>query len=938
MRPVPKVFLLSLVIFLLSFLSADSQSLPCKGSLQALAGHPDRFAPLTASSESSLKGFRGGEREVLKSFDPTISGRWTADGGRSSPGASFLPKRESSINQEGEKGIKTIIDDFLVNDDRWDQYSPAIAKDSSGNFVVAWQDYRGGWPSDIYAQRYDSSGNPIGSNFKVNDAGIFNQEYPAIAMDGSGNFVITWQGGPGAYPDIYAQRYDFSGTPLGSNFKVNDGPATIYYLYPAITMNDSGNFVITWVDYRNAEPPGWYPDIYAQRYDSSGTPLGSNFKVNDDPGTTPQYSPAVGMDGSGNFAITWTDERNGNRDIYAQRYNSSGTPLGSNFMVNEYAGGSYQGSPAIGMDTPGNFVITWHDNRQGPYFDIYAQRYNSNGIPQGSNFRVNDDVGSADHFSPAIALDSPGNFVISWTADPNGNWDICAQRYNSAGIPQGSNFKVNDDVGFAQQYSSACGMDGSGNFVITWEDQRNRNSDIYAQRYNYSATPQGSNFKVNDDLGTADQGYPAIAVNASGNFVITWIDGRSGNDDIYAQRYDSSGTPQSFNFMVNDDAGTITQWSPAIAMDDSGNFVITWQDERWVAFDIYAQRYDSSGNPMGPNFRVNDDLLGYINQRFPAIAMDGSGNFVITWEDARDGNVDIYAQRYDSSGTPQGSNFKVNDDAGPSVQRYTAIAMDGSGNFVIAWEDERNGDDDIYAQRYNSSATPLDSNFKVSDDAGAAIQWYPAIAIDGSGNFVVTWEDYRNIGSAPDIYAQRYNSSGNPLGSNFKVNADAGATSQEYPATAMDHSGNFVITWQDYRNGSDGDIYAQRYNSSGNPVDSNYLVPNRNYASSQQTVPAVAANDSNIYFTWQDNRRGDWDIYAKMVDWSWMGVFCGDVTQDGSVDVADVVYLINYLFVGGPAPYPINVADVNSDGVVDISDVVYLINYLFIGGPAPCSH
>jgi hypothetical protein len=79
MRPVPKVFLLSLVIFLLSFLPADSQSLPYKGSLQALAGQPDRFSPLTASSESSLKGFKGGKREVIESFDPTIGGRWTAD-------------------------------------------------------------------------------------------------------------------------------------------------------------------------------------------------------------------------------------------------------------------------------------------------------------------------------------------------------------------------------------------------------------------------------------------------------------------------------------------------------------------------------------------------------------------------------------------------------------------------------------------------------------------------------------------------------------------------------------------------------------------------------------------------------------------------------------------------------------------------------------------
>jgi outer membrane protein assembly factor BamB len=62
----------------------------------------------------------------------------------------------------------------------------------------------------------------------------------------------------------------------------------------------------------------------------------------------------------------------------------------------------------------------------------------------------------------------------------------------------------------------------------------------------------------------------------------------------------------------------------------------------------------------------------------------------------------------------------------------------------------------------------------------------------------------------------------------------------------------------------------------------------------------------------------------------------GDCTGDRVIDISDVVFLINYLFINGPAPAPLPVGDVNCDGVVDASDVVYLINYLFINGPAPC--
>jgi hypothetical protein len=65
-------------------------------------------------------------------------------------------------------------------------------------------------------------------------------------------------------------------------------------------------------------------------------------------------------------------------------------------------------------------------------------------------------------------------------------------------------------------------------------------------------------------------------------------------------------------------------------------------------------------------------------------------------------------------------------------------------------------------------------------------------------------------------------------------------------------------------------------------------------------------------------------------------VYPGDANRDGLIDIADVLYLINYLFIDGPAPEPLEAGDVNCDGLVEIADLVYLINYLFIGGPPPC--
>jgi hypothetical protein len=93
----------------------------------------------------------------------------------------------------------------------------------------------------------------------------------------------------------------------------------------------------------------------------------------------------------------------------------------------------------------------------------------------------------------------------------------------------------------------------------------------------------------------------------------------------------------------------------------------------------------------------------------------------------------------------------------------------------------------------------------------------------------------------------------------------------------------------------------------------------------------------NIYVTGTSADTGSYPDYYDFATIKYIQFVCGDVNQDGVVDIADVVYMVNYLFIDGPAPDPIQAGDVNGDGVVDIADAVYLINYLFIEGPPPCS-
>ena len=154
--------------------------------------------------------------------------------------------------------------------------------------------------------------------------------------------------------------------------------------------------------------------------------------------------------------------------------------------------------------------------------------------------------------------------------------------------------------------------------------------------------------------------------------------------------------------------------------------------------------------------------------------------------------------------------FQINENAGPNGAEHgnPSISTDGSGNFIMVWQDRRNGDDDIYAQRFLSDGTAVGENFKVPDDQWRSYQVDPSISMDNIGNFVIAWANRRNEG--PDIYAQRNSSDGTASGDNFKVNDDQGIINSSYtydhPAVTTDDSGNFVITWIDSRNGNE-DIY-----------------------------------------------------------------------------------------------------------------------------------
>jgi hypothetical protein len=392
-----------------------------------------------------------------------------------------------------------------------------------------------------------------------------------------------------------------------------------------------------------------------------------------------------------------------------------GDPLGPEFRVNTFTTGP-QGGSGFGYDCPcqtgssiaadgeGNFVVVWHsgENQDGSGFGIFGQRYAGDGTALGSEFRVSTYTTDGQMY-PAVTTDSAGNFVVAWHSfaqDGSGS-GIFGQRYSSSGLPVGPEFPVNSYTTGSQLWPSVA-ADPAGNFVVVWENGTT-NFGIFGQRYSNSGMPLGPEFRVNTY--GAGQGYPSVTADSTGNFVVVWNSFQDGSQSgVFGQRYAASGSPLGGEFRVNTFT-TGNQRYPSVATASLGNFVVVWNSyaQDGSGQGIFGQRYANSGTPLGSEFRVNTYTTGW--QYRPDLVADASGNFVVVWSSGgpQDPTGGVFGQRYGSSGIPLGSEFRVNTYT-TNAQTHASVAADtGSlGNFVVVWESsEQDGSSwGIFGQRY----------------------------------------------------------------------------------------------------------------------------------------------------------------------------------------------------------------------------------------------
>ena len=591
-------------------------------------------------------------------------------------------------------------------------------------------------------------------------------------------------------------------------------------------------------------------DLLNKQYLNSSSAADADILISESiaPAKFRQDNSSVTSLNDGGWVVVFDDNRNGSKKIYWQRFDSLGTPQGSNQLVASSLIGSDMTEPQVSSDTSGNIFLFFRNQTEGL---IYYSKYDADLNNLVPAVLVNDTLSSSFAGPYSAAVYPNGKIVIVWENYSASGSTIVMKSYTSAGILAFGPITVNSDGGAFSHWVPAVDVNPSGDVLVAWEDYRNSRADIYAKLFNGAGAPYGTEFLViPPPANTADQFAPEVLFTGSNQFVIAWIDQRSGQE-VYGQRYNSLSGLVGTNTILSESNPQIINWNIDLAKSDAEISVV------WAGFGpqniINRQVLASDLTKVGSQSIINSSLSG--RRWTPSVSYSEFNNFAVCWTEFLLDNSDINLNIFDANGTSLLSyELMVNDDfiGAPSINPQAAVSTDWYT--LIAFEDKRNDAGDIYVQAVSNGGVRLYSNIKVNQDQALNLQSEPSITANKTQlkSFVV-WVDSRDVAALPGqrIFGRYGSQFGLFTENEFLISDTLEAAIKRLPKTVMAGNGKVLVVWIDKRSGTN-QTYGQWLNTSGNKDGANFQISNPVADTSFESLSVSADNANRFYVTWLD--------------------------------------------------------------------------------------
>ena len=782
--------------------------------------------------------------------------------------------------------------EFLVNEQTTGaQNDSAIAALDSGRFVVTWTENNvangDGDGTSVSARIFDATGVPEAGEFQVNSTSVSTQNDPVIATLANGDFVVAWnsfsQDSTSTF-GVYYQRFDSSGNAIGGEVRVNEyTPGNTNQ--PDIIALDTGGFVISWSENQSGLNGSSGTDVYVVSFDADGTRLDTDVLVNTEVAGTQDNAVLAALP-NGNFVVQWTSVTNdtagdGSGDgvfqqifgdpseitasiapsiiglapvvAFAESDVNAGAlvfPAGAGTIIDtdsaDFDGGQLQFVRVVTEPLQEQFNAPDDETQDNLSFatggrvtqsgstllvdGVSVATITSDGqngadlridfLPGATLDRVEALIGSLTYQNPSDDPRETRTYSLQIEDGDGGATPPIVVEIQVSDSPEagalekvGPETLVNDFTAGAQTDSAVATLTDGG-WVVAWEsdDQDGASNGVYAQRFDANGTAVGAEFQVATTTASG-QGNPSVAALTTGGWIITWDgNGAGDNGGVFYSSYGADGAPVVSEELVNTTTSNTQEQAQSVGLP-GGGYAVVWNSGTGDGSvdGIFLRIYASDGSVVASEVQVNTEFSG--NQSQPDIEVLSDGRLAISWTSATsgtagDGSFDgIFGAIFNANGTSSVGEFQINTITENSQQNSKIAAVPGGG-FIVVWESgagEDGSGQSVVAQRFDNTATPIDGPFVVNELTNNT-QGQPDIAVASDGSFVITWTDFTfsSDGSGDGVWAQAYDASGARLDSQQLVNTEFSG-SQNLPAIAALPGGNYVVSYSSATSGTAGD-------------------------------------------------------------------------------------------------------------------------------------
>ncbi|MEO5350176.1 MAG: SBBP repeat-containing protein, partial [Magnetococcus sp. YQC-3] len=732
------------------------------------------------------------------------------------------------------------------------QNAPDVSLMKDGGFIVTWTSTgQDGSGDGVYGQRFDASGKKVGDEILLNTTTAGLQQDVAVTGLANGGFLATWQSesSPGSYSfDVMGQFFDVTGNKSGNQFKINTYGSSQQWDSRVIQLA-GGDIVVGWISYFQ---DGSMHGLYGQRYDSNGTPLGGEFRVNTCVADE-QRNPELLALSNGGFLFSWNSKGQDGSGwgIYGQLFDAQGTAIGTEFRVNTTTTGN-QSNPNTTQLTNGNIIVTWNNYAlDGTAEQVVGQIIDATGNKIGSEIFMSDAANNGG--SPKVAALQNGGFAVMWSAEYTDSigYDVYTQAFDSTGSNIGSATRINN---YADSYQIVDGtskqlvMLPDGNLISVWvSDGQDGSSTGIIGRFLSSSTllvaldDTQLNMLTSTGLssmaetilndmnssqltGLADTQLNGLTSTQLAALAVTQLNGLTSTQlaALAVTQLNGLSSTQLASLSVTQLNGLSSMQLASLAVTQLNSL----SSAQLAGMTHTPSNANTTFSPMllpgtssGYSNSITVDKNGglYFSGSSVVQKMDDSGNVIWT-KDADSGGsiaVDKSGNVYTSSSS--GGVRKLNALGNPIWATGSgggAVAVDTSGNLYVTGRFQGSmdidpglgtttmtsaGSDDIFVQKLDSAG-----NLAWAKQIGAAgLDYGNSLAVDGNGNVYVTGsfsgtvdfdpgEGVSNLTSAGgwDIFIQKLDASGNLM---WAKRAGAQSGDQGY-SLKVDDTGNVYLT------------------------------------------------------------------------------------------------------------------------------------------------